>query len=398
MNINIKPPTIPKLPDTLPAEAMVFPLLCGYHSYQDYKKAPQETKSQTLVMRSFVLAGTTIGIFAGYKTLSKILEKNKRLQIDQIKKDTISSIGVPLGGIAGGFVTGSMAESFYSFVMPKTKKSPQEIKKSDTSHLLKNTEIKKEKKLHSILKNIGIILFTIAGAALGSTSYMKIAAKKAFKDAHYTKFTQKAMNIGLIATGALTGLLAGDTLLNKEQSELNKKTMQNADFFLTELNPTVSAFDSVSDNNLKNRIKNGFFEVVSSVVIPSSIVLPALYFLRNFIKDDKKFDKHFGFLRHVSTNRITQKMIFEKSISIPLAVGTYYAGNYIGDLVDKKITQKVLEQKFWEDIEKHEQQSIKDLKDGVEENNPAKLKKALDDLTKIQEISQEVRTSQKKET
>ncbi len=355
MKINIKPPQIPmKLPDTLPAEALVFPLLCGYHSYQDYKNSPKETKEQTLVMRAFVLAGTTAGIFGGYKIFSKLLEKNKKLKIDQIKKDAISSIGVPLGGIAGGFVTGSLAEGFCSFVMPNSNKHST-INQKDNSYLFDLKDIekkpKKEDKLNSILRNIGIILFTIGGATLGSISYMKLAAKQNFKNANYTKFTQRALNFGIIGAGALSGLLVGDTTLNKEQSDFNKKTVQNADFLLTELNPTVSAFDSVSDKSFKKRIKNGFYEVVSSVVIPSTIVLPAMYYLRHFIKDDKKFDKHFGFLRHVSTNRLTQKMIFEKSISIPLAVGTYYAGNYIGDIMDKKVTQKFLEQKFWDDLE-----------------------------------------------
>lgn len=349
MNINnLKFPQIPiKLPDTLPAEALVFPLLCGYHSYQDYKKAPQETKNQTLVMRSFVLAGTSIGLLSGYKTFEKLLAKNTH--INQIKKDAISFIGVPLGGIIGGFLSGSLAEGFCSFVLPPSNKKHQKSKYSE----FKN--VKKEKNPNNILKQIGTIVLTITGAALGNVGYMNYAKTKQYKGAQLTNYAQKTINFAAIAAGALTGLITSDLLLNKKQSDFNKKTIESTDFLLTQMNSSVSAFDSVSESKFENRIQKGFYEVISSIVVPSAIVLPTLYYLRNFIKNDKAFDKSFGFLRHFSTNRLTQKMIFEKSISIPLAVGTYFAGNYIGNLVDQKVTKKIIEQEFWKTHEKQKE-------------------------------------------
>lgn len=385
MNINNRRfPQIPiKLPDTLPAEALVFPLLCGYHTYQDYKKAPQETKKQTLVMRSFVLLGTSVGILSGYKTFEKLLAKNTH--INQIKKDAISFIGVPLGGIVGGFLSGSLAEGFCSFVLPPSHKKHQEFKNS-------KKEEKGEKNSSSILKQIGTIIFTITGAALSNVGYMNYAKTKQYKGAQLTSHAQKAINLIAVAAGAFAGLITGDLLLNKEQSDFNKKTIESTDFLLTQMTSSVSAFDSVSENKFENRIQKGFYEVISSIVVPSAIVLPTLYYLRNFTKNDAAFDKHFGFLRHFSTNRLTQKMIFEKSISIPLAVGTYFAGNYIGNLVDQKITKKIMEKDLWKTLEKQKQKALKDSQDGLAEKDLVKLQKALDDLSKIEKITQEAKS------
>ena len=392
LNNFLKPPKMPKLPDTLPAEALVFPILSGYHTYQDYKSSSKETKNQTLAMRLFVLAGTSIGAVAGFKTFSKILEKNSKLKLHKIKQDAISSIGVPLGGIAGGFVSGSLAEGFCSFIFPPSSNKKTEVEPVKIAEIKKiDKKLDKKTGLKERLKQIGTGLFTITGATFGNIAYMKLAKTKNFKEGHYTKFTQRTVNLALIVAGGFAGLLAGDSLIQKKQSELNKKTIESADFLLTEMTPSVSAFDSVSEKNLKKRVKNGFYEIISSIVIPSSIVLPSLYLLRNFIENDKKFDKYFGFLRHVSTKRMTQKMLFEKSISIPLAVGTYVTGNYIGDIMDKKVTQKVLEQKFWDDLEGYKQQSMQELREGIKENNLLKSKKALKNLEKINDISNEAK-------
>lgn len=386
-----------KMPETLPAEALVFPLLCGYHAYEDYQKAPVETKKETLVMRLFVLAGTSLGAFAGHQGLEKLLEKNTKIK--QIKKDIISSIGVPLGGIIGGFTAGSFAEGFCALVLPPSRKDTRKKQESRYQSLRflhkKNND---ENGLHPALKKLGVIATTIVGAVLGNHGYLKFAKSKDFHDMNLTKHAQKAVNLTSVGIGAFGGLVTGDMIIDNKQSDLNKKTLENADFLLTEMSSTVSAFDSVAEDDFKGRVQKGFYGIISSVVVPSAIVLPTLYYLKNFIEDDKKFDQHFGFLKHISSKRSSQKILFEKSISIPLSVATYFAGDYVGNMVDEKITKKFMEQKFWTELEKRKQQALEESMKSLQEKDNAKLQQSLQNLAKFEKIEQEVRKAENKET
>lgn len=388
----VKLPNSLKMPDTLPAEALVFPLLCGYHAYEDYKKAPVETKKETLVMRLFVLAGTSIGAYFGHKGFEKALEDNTSMK--QISKDIVSTIGVPLGGILGGFVSGSFAEGFCSFVLPperKTKRKKQESRYPSLRFLHKKKD--DEKGMPSWLKKLGVISTTIAGAVVGNTAYINIAKGKEFQESMYTKKAQKTLNLILLGVGALSGLIAGDLMFDKEQAKRDKKTLENADFLLSEMSSTVSAFDSVAENDIKHRVEKGFYGIVSSVIVPSAIVLPTLYYLKNYIKDDEKFDKQFKFMNHLSSKRTTQKVLLEKSISVPLSIATYFAGDYVGNWVDEKLTKRFMEQKFWKELETRKQKAIEESMKSLQNNDDDKLRQSLEELAMFEKMDKEARTS-----
>ena len=397
------------MPDSLPAEAFVFPLLCGYHAYEDYRKAPEETKREILTMRLFVLAGTSIGAFLGHKVFNKIVEKDLNVEnfkklnlspqqehivrIKKMKSDIISSIGIPLGGILGGFTAGSFAEGFTSFVLPPQRKNVRKKQESKYQSLRFLNANKKESEggMSSKLRKVAVILTTVAGAATGHAGYLKWAHSGDFQHANYTKHAKNVLNAALAGVGAVVGLITGDLLFKNKATEFDKKTIENTDFVLSEMSNTVSAFDSVSDEHLKDRVQKGFYGIISSVVVPSAIVLPSIYGLKLFMENDAKFDKYCSFLKHISTNKTTQKVIFEKSISVPLSVATYYAGDMVGNWVDAKITQRFMEQKFWAELEKRKQKALEESMQNLQQKDNERLQKSLEELAKFEQLAQEAR-------
>ncbi|MDD3420046.1 MAG: hypothetical protein PHE78_05535 [Candidatus Gastranaerophilales bacterium] len=398
-NINIK--NI-KTPQNVPAEAFAFPLLCGYHAYQDYKQE-KHNKEQTFLMNIFVLAGTSLGALAGYKTFSKILSKTKHLS--QIKKDTIESIGAPFGGLLGGFGFSTIGASYLEYQnMQKAKTPPttQETKAKPKPQTLTTSTapIQKPVKPHErelkILKQIGTISLAIAGAVVGNRTSIYFLQSQKFKKAKLTQFSQNAINITSIAIGATVGLFGADRLMNKEKPTIDKKTAQNIDTFLSELTPNVTTFDAMKEKNLQTRVQKSFYEIISSIVVPSAMVLPTLYFLRNRLKDDKLFEKQLKFVNKITKNRETQRVLCEKAVTIPLAIGSYFAGDKVGQIFDQKVTKKILDQEFWDDLEEKKQEAFMATREGLQNNDNEKVEKALEEIERYEEIQKKLRKAKEK--
>jgi hypothetical protein len=114
----------------------------------------------------------------------------------------------------------------------------------------------------------------------------------------------------------------------------------------------------MKEKNLQTRVQKSFYEIISSIVVPSAMVLPTLYFLRNRLKDDKLFEKQLKFVNKITKNRETQRVLCEKAVTIPLAIGSYFAGDKVGQIFDQKVTKKILDQEFWDDLEEKKQEAL----------------------------------------
>lgn len=327
---------------SIPPEVMVFPALCGYHAWKDYKNAPKKDKKDVLLMKLTILTGTCLGAFAGHKAIGKLLEKTTHM--GTIKKDAVACIGIPLGGIIGGLAIGTIAEEIFPNIpelkVPKLDGPKLGINKLEDK--LRQKELSRSAK--EKLKNAGIVLTTLLGAVVGSIGFSNLMKSEKVIKADLTKFAKTAINITSIGVGAFLGLFIGDSILNDNETEFNKKTKNGLDIVLTEASG-VGAFDAVSDRDMKSRMQRGFFGLISEVLIPAAVVLPTLYGLRHITSNEKFFDKHFSFMKKVSSNRDTQKTVFENAISIPLAVVTYSTGNWIGDIADKKVEERQAREK-----------------------------------------------------
>lgn len=328
-----------RLPKKPPVEVLVFPVLGGYHAWNDYKKAPKKDKKDVLAIKLSILAGTSLGAFLGHKGIGKLLETSK--YVSTIKKDAIACIGIPLGGIIGGFIAGSITESVYPNI-PELKVPKIEAPKLDVIESKIESKIPKKEldpSLKEKLKKAAIVISTLIGAAGGNAVFSSLIKSNDIKQADLTKHSKGALNIVCVGAGAFLGLFTGDSIFENKETELNKKTKSGLDIVLTEASSGVGAFDAVSDKNMKARIQRGFFGIISEVLIPSAVVLPTLYGIRHFTANDKLFDKYCGFMKKISHSRETQKSVFENTISIPLSVITYLTGNWIGEMADKKVAE-----------------------------------------------------------
>jgi hypothetical protein len=350
-----------------PAEAFAFPLLCGYHAYDDYKKE-KNNKQQVFLTNLFVLTGTSLGAVAGYKIFSKMIGKAKNIK--QIKKDTIETIGAPLGGLLGGFGFSTISSLYLDY---KDKKYLQKTKPSKTTDATKTTPTMQQppptpiekslpqkvatpkKQSHPLLKQLGIISATIGGAVLGNRLSSIALQSKSLQKAKLTMFSQNFISAGSIAIGAGIGLATADRIINKKDS-VEKKAVASMDMILTEVTPNVSSFDAVKERNLQSRIQKSFYEIISGIVVPSAIVLPTLFFVRDKLQDDKVLDNQLKFLKKISNNRNTQRTIAEKAVTIPLAIATYFIGDKVGQVFDEKVTKRILDKEFFDELEKNKKQ------------------------------------------
>lgn len=374
-----------KLPEDFPAELYVFPIISGYQSYKSYQRAPEENKKNKLKLNLFVLAGTSLGIFGGYKAFGKIFKKAEGIK--DIKKDLLQTAGAPLGGVIAGFASGYVGSKLF----PMKYVPPKKEEETKTSEEMVKEVIKdrKKEKIRNQLKQGGIFLLTLGGALAGNKAARLVLNSPFGKKQKFSNFAEKAINATSVLTGTAIGLWAGDNILGSKKIKLNdKKAQKSMDFILNEASPSLGAFNAGRQVSLKDRVRSSFYEIVSAVIVPSALILPTTHIVRNNLAKGGVFDKFLKKLEKISPNETTKQFICEKTITVPLTIGAYILGNSLGDLFNQKITKKILEQKFWDDFEKIKQDAIKDSIEGITENDKQKTQIALKKLQKVREIEE----------
>ncbi len=132
-----------------------------------------------------------------------------------------------------------------------------------------------------------------------------------------------------------------NNLITSKFGPIDKISKFPADELAKEVNPSFSTmvgFAVGKEKGIKNKVKKFIFEIISGVLVPFTLLLPVTSYLT------KRFPESPGKI---------------KLITIGLGVSASFAGKAAGKWFDKKVTDKIIEHKFWEEIAAKQRELIK---------------------------------------
>lgn len=379
-----------ELPENFPSELYAFPLLSGYQSYDSYRRASEENKANTLKLDLFVLASTSLGILGGYRACEAIFKNSKKFGKSSIQKDILQTVGAPVGGVLAGFASGYLGHKMF----PIKQTSKHEETKTHSKNLVKDIiKDKKKEKKKKALKQAGIFILTLGGAIGGNKGTRTLLASKGAQKADLNKSAQRAVNALGIAAGSFIGLGIGDKMLSDKK--IIKIDEEKADysmgFLLQTASPSLGSFEAGVETSMKDKIKKTFYQIVANVVVPSAVMLPIMRIVKSGLKPGKPLYKKMDRFSKISNNPVTQKFLAEKGITVPVAIGTYALGRYMGDMFDKKVTKKLLEQDFWRNFTELKKDVMKSSMEGIASNDEKKKAEAIKQLAKMREVEKQAK-------
>ncbi|MDD3150074.1 MAG: DUF2951 family protein [Candidatus Gastranaerophilales bacterium] len=354
----------PKKWTKVPPELMTIPILSGYQVYENYNKADQVQKNKVLTRDLTVLGFTCAGILGTAVLAGKIFSKSTGNLKDNIAK----IVGVPLGGVIGGLTAGTVADKFFPIQYPnieeKVQEKLEEKLEESTSADKKNSESdsKKENK-----KNILNIAMTCLGALGGNILGNKIIAKK-----QISFLPGMFLNFGTIAAGGVAGFFASKPLENNK----NKfKTPENIDLevLFSSSYTVVKGVDIAQAKGAQDRIKKGFYEIIAGVIVPTALIFPVAQL--------------------ISTKKVSK--FKENAIMVPLTIASVYLGRLVGDFVNKKVSEKVIDKQIYNKIQDIRQNLILTSFLHNDKKIRAKASADLEKIIKIEKTLEEEMESEK---
>ena len=257
---------------------------------------------------------------------------------------------------------------------------------------------KKDKK-NAFINDILIGAAMVLGALAGHTGIEKLLNKKTVL--HTEKFVKKSLSplkgylralsipVGAGILGGVSGEIAqrffpvkndkpekvlekANNLIDSKFAPMDKFSKFPADELAKEVNPSFSTmvgFSVGKEKGIKNKVKKFVFEIVSGVLVPFTLLLPITSYLT------KKFPKNPGKI---------------KIMTIGFGVSASFVGKAVGKWFDKKVTDKVIESKFWEIITEKQCELIKS---SILTDNPFKKHQIQQQLKNIKKFKEKVKDS-----
>jgi len=251
----------------------------------------------------------------------------------------------------------------------------------------------KEDKKNAFISNLIIGSAMFLGGFAGHGGYMKYLKHKTVDKLagnlaknHFLKMKDIVEAFSIPVGAGLLGGIAGeitqrifpvkyktpDKILKKanEVIDFNAGLMDRIDDFpgadLVDLiHPsfsTIVGYSVAKEKGVKNKIKKFVFEIVSGVVVPLIAIIPVLRYLKNKIPNKKSV--------------ITL-------VTVTTGVAASFIGKSVAKWINKKVTDRILEDEIWENIMVKQRELVKS---SIFSNNPFKQKQIEDKLTKLDSL------------
>lgn len=402
-------------------EILTIPVISAYQMHDSYNKADKREKNKTLLRNLFILASTATGILTSVAMTGKLILKSKHLK--PIKPELIKTASIPIGGLVSGLIAGNIANNLLPIKYPPSDKKAEE-KLTDK---ITNNYGEKSFVMDSLFKTLSIISLTllsvIGGNALANKALKSKFATNQFKKINgdsAIKVAKKSFNIAsMLAVGTIGNYISRKLLNSKQKTKQENEQKQDLtrilndyDSFNNELSgvlgttfSTLSGFTVGQEQAASEKLKKSFYEIISNVVIPSSIVIPTTFALTSkrpprFIRKakvninkainlmaskipDKKLTS--SLKEHLSDPNSREKIV-KQSILFPVTITSLYLGHSLGEYFNKKVTEKITKTKMWNQLFQTRQNIVKTAMKGVSEQNHEMKQKAVADLAKIQKL------------
>lgn len=135
---------------------------------------------------------------------------------------------------------------------------------------------------------------------------------------------------------------------------------------------TIVGYSVGKQKGIKNKIKEFVFEIISGVLVPVSIVTPAAYYLK----------KHIPEQRYKNIIGIT---------TFGMGLAASFAGKTFASWFNKKVTDRVIEHQFWQDVTAKQRQLMKSY---MFTDNPDKKQQIQEQVKELKDLSEKVKNSE----
>lgn len=407
------------LPGKTPIEAYTIPIISSYQIYDDFKHSDKTEKGKVVLKDIIVLAATCLGAFCANAATKKLLSKN----FSHIKDETIKFISIPLGGLVSGVIAGETSEILLPTKNLNLKKAAKEVveetiveedklnKKTEES-IKENEDTKqiKQRKEHKLLKTVLVMSATCMGVFAGNS-----AAKMAIKKLNLTAVADTLGVTSILAGGIASNFITRGVLNHifpettavekakeslKDVRESNRLFGDNVEDLFNSTSSTLKGFAIGKQKGLENKVKKGFYETISGIVIPAAIILPSTKIIQKSVDTgSKSTDELLGVLHklnkynplkklqeEITNNHQLQKTILKKSIIFPITISSLYIGQSVGNWFNQRITNKILKEEMWSQVLDARENLIKSCLKSVSSNDKDAQKEAVKNLAKVKEI------------
>lgn len=370
----------------LPVEVCAIPVLSASQLYDDYQSAEEGDKTKVLTKELIILGATCLGAFGLNSVANKALKNN----LSALKKEVIKFASLPIGGIISGVIAGGLAD----FIIPTHNFY---FKKSAKAIVLENLEEKaSEKQLDSKLKKIFKYTLPIAATCAGVFGGHKLSQKAIsfFKLDGISNIIKVPSIIALgfisnVATKSIIKKVSPDKNIDKDMSKNYEDVLASYELMSHASSEvfgnTFSAlkgFSAGTENGFGNKVKSGFFEIISGIVIPGAIILPAAKVLDNKMKEGKVSFKIF---ERFSANPEMQKTIARKSVIVPITILSIYLGNLAGKWFNNRVTEKLVKKEMWQHIKEKRSNVLTKWFNGIRHKNKTVESKKVEATSKVKE-------------
>lgn len=290
----------------------------SYYVYDQFKKAPEEDKKNSVLRSITVLTGAIIGASLGNKFYNKpepVDFTSFKKAVKGIANTYMVNLSIPLAGVVTGFFSGELAERLFPPQKP-----------------VKNLQEKIEDKVKDKVDDI-INTNNDKQSVLARLSYILKNSEKKLEQDFDPGTIGKTFGYGGIGLGSNF-----DTIFS-----------------------TLSGFNAGKELGFRNRFKRAISEIIVGVLVPVSVSVPVACVI-NKITDNPEIlkkckftagltDKLTGFLKTYPKNGATAIKI---ATLVPIAMVATHLGTKAANAFNQKITERLLQNELWEQIHERE--------------------------------------------
>lgn len=402
-------------------EMLTIPVVSGYSIYERYKLADKSDKKNVIIRDMLVLGASGAGIVAGSKISNKLIKPEN---LKNIRNDILNGICTPISGLIGGIAAGEVAERLFPAKYPQLQqdikqvilKKIENLEKPQSAQDKQETEEQKQKnKVKNTIKSIGVFTFTFIGILSGSALSKQILKLKTLTQKNLDSTAQDAIKLSSILIGGCIGNIASRNVLNNLlPSEKNKRlnlsdtSMRHFNLINYEVNsfmnrtlPSVSGFDTGREVGLENKVKRGFNDIISGIIIPAAVILPTANITRSAIAAKKipvklmdKVIEHIPFSKireKYQSNAELKNQLVEKAVLFPVTIAGLYAGETAGEWFKKRIVEKISKEAIVKHLPDLKQDLMKAYLKSIGDKNDVAKKNVVAELAKVNQLEQEIK-------
>ncbi len=274
-----------------------------------------------------------------------------------------------------------------------------------------------EDKKNAFIKNLIIGSAMIAGGLLGQKVFQKYLNKKVesesvknFAEKHLLRNIPKKLGrfvrkfptkdflhaLSIPVSAGILGGIAGEFAQKKfpvkydEVNEVSEKANRFIDYkygimnqiddipgagYIDTIHPSFSTIVGYSvgkQEGVKNKVKEFVFEIISGVIVPTAVALPVASKLNEKFPDKK------------SKN-------FIAALTFGVGIASTFAGKVVASWFNRQVTDKIIENKFWQDITAKQKELMKSY---VLTDNPLKKDQIQKKVKELKELGDKVKNSE----